>query len=157
MTILLDFYGLDMIIKDTCYMREPNELAMPDGNSTPNEPSEGSLSAGISRRDFLKLSAVLAGSTVLMVNGCNYLEQVNPQLDFGLPPVPREFRRFILTRVELGQLQPRTTEIALGSQHQNLQVSLLAYDQPDVQFFNTIQDVLKSFNGSEQVELRWID
>ncbi len=138
-------------------MRELNELAMPDGNKAPNESSGKSLNGGISRRDFLKLSAILAGSTVLMVNGCSYLEQLNPQLDFGIPPIPPEFRRFVLTRVEPGLQRPRITEIALGSQHQNLQVSLLAYDHAEVQFFETIQEVLDTYNGLEQIELRWID
>ena len=157
MTILLDFYGISMIINDTSSMRNIDEQAMSENNDVPMKPTDKPLTAHVSRRDFLKLSAILTGSTLLLINGCGYLERLDPQAELVMPPLPPEFKRFTLTKIETGFEQPRITEFALGSQHQNMQVSMLAYDQHDIQIFDSVQDLLNGYARDGQIELRWLD
>lgn len=138
-------------------MRNMNEPTMSETENTAKQPIDKPLTGQYSRREFLKLSAILTGSTLLLVNGCGYLENLNQINDLGMPPLPAEFKRFVLTRTEFGLEQPKLTEIALGSQHQNLQVSLLAYDQAELLIFKNVQDVLNSYAGKGEIELHWLD
>jgi hypothetical protein len=157
MTILLDFYGISMIFSDTRSMRNIDELAMSENTNVPMKPPDRPLTGHVSRREFLKLSAIMAGSTLLLVNGCGYLEQFDPHIDLAMPAVPPDFKRFVLTRIEQTLEQPTITEVALGSQHQNMQVSLLAHDRAEVQIFDDIKDVLDSYMSEGQMELHWLD
>jgi hypothetical protein len=138
-------------------MRNIDEQVVSEVNDVPKERSDRGITARVSRRDFLKLSAILSGSTVLLLNGCGFLEELDPQVHLDMPPLPQAFKRFTMTRIETGFEQPTITEIAIGSQHQNMQVSLVAYDQPIVQIYDSVQDLLNVYSSDGPLELRWLD
>ena len=117
------------------------ELSMPD-------PGEG-----FSRRDFLKVAAILTGSMVLMLSRCRPEIET---IDGELPPIPPNFKRFLLVR----QSEDVATEkiiVALGSQCPDMTCALWWADNQEFEFFESLDQIDALYIEDGQYDRIWLD
>ena len=110
-----------------------------------------------SRRDFLKLAAILAGSTLLLLSRCGGLEVSEQLPDQELPLIPPNFKRFVLTRREQRATEIVLAIVAFGSQCPDWQCALLWIDQPDFQFYDSVEEIVNLYSIDGQTEMMWLD
>jgi len=118
-------------------------------------PKQGAESA--SRRDFLKLAAILTGSTLLLLSRCGGLEVPEGLSDQELPPIPPNFKRFVLTKREQKAMRTIPPVVAFGSQCPDWQCALLWVDQSEFQFYDSVEEIINLYTQDGQTELRWLD
>ena len=120
---------------------EPEE---PGGEDT----QDGSY--GLARRDFLKVAAILTGSMLLMLSRCN--------LPYGadLPPIPPDFKRFILTE-QSPVVATDQIIVALGSQCPDLKCTLWWVADQEFQFFESVGQINNLYVNSGRNNLFWLD
>jgi hypothetical protein len=105
---------------------------------------------GFSRRDFVKLAAILTGSTLLMLSRCK------PPLEDKPLMIPPDFKRFVLVE----QSPIVATEkiiIAMGSQCPDLNCALWWVSDQEFQFFDSIEQIMNQYVGEGRLELIWLD
>lgn len=111
----------------------------------------------IGRRDFLKLAAILTGSTLLLLSRCSGLDISEPLPEDELPPIPDNFKRFLLIEREqrLNELVERV--VAFGSQCPDWSCALLWVDRPEFEFYGSVEEILNRYSSDGQIELIWLD
>jgi hypothetical protein len=105
---------------------------------------------GLSRRDFVKIAAILTGSTLLMLSRCR-----PPYSDEPLV-IPPEFKRFVLVE----QSPTVTTEkiiIGLGSQCPDLSCALWLISDREFQFFESVEQIANQYVEHGRAEIIWLD
>ena len=110
-------------------------------------PEEG---LGLSRRDFVKLAAILTGSTLLMLGRCKPPYEETPL------EIPPEFKRFVLVE----QSPTVSTEKiinALGSQCPDMDCALWWVNNQEFQFFESLDQIVELYVREGQAELIWLD
>lgn len=110
-------------------------------------PGEG---LGLSRRDFVKLAAILTGSTLLMLGRCRPTSEEAPL------EIPPEFKRFVLVE----QSPTVSTEkiiVALGSQCPDMNCALWWANNHEFQFFESVDQIVDLYVSDGRAELIWLD
>lgn len=95
-------------------------------------------------------AAILTGSMLMMLSRCNL--PYAPEL----PPIPPEFKRFILTE----QSPKVTTEqiiVALGSQCPDLKCALWWVDTQEFEFFETVGQIDTRYVQNGRNQFHWLD
>ena len=128
------------------------ELNDEEEESAPTEVAEAA-----SRRDFLKLSAILTGSTLLLLSRCGGFEVPEHPPDQEPRPIPPNFKRFILTKREQRATEIVQIVVAYGSQCPDWQCALLWVGQPDFQFYDSVEEIVNLYTQDGQTELVWLD
>jgi hypothetical protein len=111
----------------------------------------------VGRRDFLKLAAILTGSTLLLLSRCGGLEFPEPLPDHEVPPIPPNFKRFILVEREQRATEIVQAIVAFGSQCPDWQCALLWIGQPDFEFYDNVEEIVNRYTRDGQTELIWLD
>lgn len=111
----------------------------------------------IGRRDFLKLAAILTGSTLLLLSRCSGLDLSEPLPDEGLPPIPPNFKRFLLVKREQRLNEVVEVVVAFGSQCPDWSCALLWVDRPEFEFYGSVEEILNQYTSDRQTELVWLD
>jgi hypothetical protein len=104
----------------------------------------------LSRRDFVKLAAILTGSTLLMLSRCKPPYQDKPLV------IPPNFRRFVLVE----QSPTVATEkilIAMGSQCPDWNCALWWVSNREFQFFESVDQIINQYVRDGRAELIWLD
>lgn len=128
------------------------ELNDEEHESAPEEVVES-----VGRRDFLKLAAILTGSTLLLLSRCGGFEFPEPLPDQELPSIPPNFKRFILVEQEQQASEVGQKIVAFGSQCPDWQCALLWIDQPDFEFYDSVEQIVERYSRDGQRELVWLD
>jgi hypothetical protein len=128
------------------------ELNDDEQESTPAEAAES-----VSRRDFLKLAAILTGSTLLLLSRCGGLEVPGEVPGQVTPPIPPNFKRFILVKREQRAMEVVQVVVAFGSQCPDWQCALLWINDPDFQFYDNVEEIINLYTQDGQTELMWLD
>ena len=140
---------VNRFMKDVQAQGQGRELAKePDQESVGDALLEENQ--GLSRRDFIKLAAILSGSTLLMLSRCK------PPLEDKPLVIPPDFKRFVLVE----QSPTVATEkiiIALGSQCPDLNCALWWVNDQEFQFFDSIEQIVNQYVGDGSFELIWLD
>lgn len=106
--------------------------------------------AALNRRDFLKLAAVLAASTALVLSRCG------PDGSFTLPPVPTNFKRFLL--VELDRASGEFAALlARGTQFPDARCVVLWQDTSDFTVYASSDDVYRLHVRPQRTRFVWLD
>ncbi len=116
----------------------------PDGG----DPREESY--GLTRRNFLRAAAILTGSTLLLLSRCSF------PYDPDLPPIPPDFKRFILTEQSY-RVATEQIIVALGAQCPDLKCSLWWGADQEFQFFESVDQINQLYVESGRNELFWLD
>lgn len=123
----------------------PEEEEIPGDAAENKEPD-------FSRRDFMTAAAILAGSTLLLLSRYRFPYEA----DGERPPIPPEFKRFILA--EQSTTAPgESTIIALGAQCPDLSCALWWGRDQDFQFFESVEQITAAYVQDNRVELFWLD
>ena len=127
---------------------------IPEQSAIEEPPTEATADgAGLSRRDFAKVMAILTGSTLLMLSRCSL-----PFAERGgdLPPIPTDFKRFLLVRQS-----PTTASdlivTALGHQCPDLKCALWSVEDQEFQFFNSVDQIQRRYTRDGRYQLLWVD
>jgi hypothetical protein len=105
---------------------------------------------GLSRRDFVKVAAILTGSTLLMLSRCKPPDDDEPL------EIPPQFKRFVLAE----QSPTVATEkiiVAMGSQCPDLNCALWWVNDQEFQFFDTVDQISDLYVRNGHYELIWLD
>ena len=119
----------------------------------PEVPEDGasqSQAYGLTRRDFLKASAISIASTLLLLSRCYQLPESGP---FVIPP---DFKRFILYEPS-PKKETEKIAVALGSQCPDRQCVLWWIDDQEFQFFESVEQIIELYGPDGQAELVWLD
>jgi hypothetical protein len=134
-----------------------DDLANTELDSEEQNPTLENSESTVGRRDFLKLAAILTGSTLLMLSRCGGFEIPEMPPDQDLPPIPPNFKRFVLTRRETRSTGAVQVLAAFGSQCPDWQCTLLWVDQPEFEFYENVEEVLNAYTQDGLTELVWLD
>lgn len=126
-------------------------------NDDQNRPVPEEVAESVGRRDFLKLAAILTGSTLLLLSRCGGLEFPEPFPDEELPPIPPNFKRFILVEREQRAMDIAQRIAAFGSQCPDWTCALLWIDQPDFEFHDSVEQIVNRYTRDGRTELVWLD
>jgi hypothetical protein len=105
---------------------------------------------GLSRRDFVKVAAILTGSTLLLLGRCK------PPYEEAPLEIPPEFKRFVLVE----QSPTVSTEkiiVALGSQCPDMNCALWWVNNQEFQFFESVDQIVDLYVRESRAELIWLD
>ena len=134
-----------------------DDLSLTDPNDEEEDAAPEPEAASLERRDFLKLAAILTGSTLLLLSRCGGLELPESPPDQELPDIPPNFKRFVLTKREQRATAIVQVIVAFGSQCPDWQCALLWTDQPDFEFYDNVEEILNLYTQDGQTELMWLD
>lgn len=126
-------------------------------NDVEQESMPDNVEEPVSRRDFLKLAAILTGSTLLLLSRCGGIEVPEQRPDQELPPIPPNFKRFVLTKRKQQATGIEMEIVAFGSQCPDWQCALLWVDQPEFQFYDSVEEIENLYTKDGQTELMWLD
>jgi hypothetical protein len=104
----------------------------------------------LSRRDFVKIAAILTGSMLIMPVRCM---QANNEEPLVIPP---DFKRFILVE----QSSTAATEeiiVAMGSQCPDLNCALWQVSDQEFQFFESVDQIVNLYVRDGRTDLIWLD
>lgn len=116
-------------------------------------PDEG----GITRRDFVIMGALFAGGLAMTAWRLAAPDQTRPGYVGELPPIPPQFRRFVLTQPEPNPTIAERQAVAYGAQCPDLTVALLWVDETQFQFFQSVADVEAIYTHDGKTTLFWLD
>lgn len=105
---------------------------------------------GLSRRDFVKIAAILTGSTLLVLSRCKQSYKPEPL------EIPHDFKRFIL----IEQSPAVATEkviVAMGSQCPDMNCALWWADDQEFQFYNSVDQIIDLHASDGRTEFFWLD
>ncbi len=134
-----------------------DDLPITEGNGLEEAAAPEKSSETLDRRDFLKLAAIFTGSTLLLLSRCGGLDVPAPLPDQELPPIPPNFKRFILTKSEWTPTEILQTIVAFGSQCPDWKCTLLWVDQPEFEFYDTVEEIVNLYVQDGGIELVWLD
>jgi len=134
-----------------------DESAITELNDDEQESVPVEVAESVSRRDFLKLAAILTGSTLLLLSRCGGLEVPGDVPSQEIPPIPPNFKRFILTKREQRATETVQAIVAFGSQCPDWQCALLWIGNPDFQFYDSVEEIINLYTQDGQTELTWLD
>jgi hypothetical protein len=126
-------------------------------NNDENQTAPEEVAESVGRRDFLKLAAILTGSTLLLLSRCGGLEFPEPFPDEESLPIPPNFKRFILVESEQQATDTVQRIVAFGSQCPDLACALLWIDQPDFEFYDRVEQIVNRYTRDGRIELVWLD
>jgi hypothetical protein len=134
-----------------------DDLPITEGNSAEENSALEQDRETLDRRDFLKLAAILTGSTLLLLSRCDGLNVPTPLPDQELPPIPPNFKRFILTKSEQRVTETVQAIAAFGSQCPDWKCTLLWVDQPEFEFYDSVEEIINLHTQEGDAELVWLD
>lgn len=134
-----------------------DDLPLTERNEEEQAPTAEEIAELVGRRDFLKLAAILTGSTLLLLSRCGGLEFPEPLPDQEVVPIPPNFKRFILVKNEQQATEIVQAIAAFGSQCPDWQCALLWIGQPEFEFYDNVQQILNRYTRDGETELKWLD
>jgi hypothetical protein len=107
----------------------------------------------LSRRDFLKVAAILTCSMFLLLSRCRPpVETIGGEL----PPIPPDFKRFLLVKPSESVATEKII-VALGSQCPDLSCALWWADDQEFEFFESVDQIATLYMRDGQNEFIWLD
>lgn len=104
----------------------------------------------LTRRDFVKLAAILTGSTLLA------LSRWKPPYDEEPLEIPPEFKRFVLVE-QSPSVASEKIIVAMGSQCPDLNCALWWVNNQEFQFFESMDQIINLYVRDGRAELFWLD
>ena len=117
---------------------------------TPEGPDPREEGYGLTRRDFLKAAAILTGSTLVLLSRCSL------PYNSELPPIPPDFKRFILTE-QSPSVATEQIIVALGAQCPDLKCTLWWGAGEEFLFFESVDQINQQYMESGRNKLFWLD
>ena len=105
---------------------------------------------GLSRRDFVKLAAILTGSTLLILSRCK------PSSDPDPMQIPPQFKRFVLVE-QSPTVAKEKFIVAMGAQCPDMNCSLWWVADQELQFFDSVDQIIDLHVQDGRTELFWLD
>jgi hypothetical protein len=138
------------IIRD---IRDTSRLLMDDIQNQDQPQNDDTIPQdkhGLSRRDLLKVGAILTGSMLLMLSRCK------PPFEERPLEIPPNFKRFVL--VEQSPAVPTEKIIvALGLQCPDWKCSLWLGSNEEIRFFDSVEQIDNEFVKNGRAALVWLD
>ena len=117
------------------------------------EPAEDPLpeeEQGLSRRDFVKVAAILTGSTLLILSRCKPPYEPEPL------EIPFDFKRFVLVE-QSPTVAAEKIIVAMGSQCPDMNCALWWAANQEFQFFDSVDQIVDLHVQDGRTDLFWLD
>ena len=140
--------------------QEPTDAqdeALVEQNHTPEEAIPGPEQAQISRRQFLALAAILAGSTALVLGRHSQRDSPDDVPATVVPVVPEGFRRFVIMTNSLALVGTTRPPEAYGAQCPDGTCVLLWQNKRDFEFHDHVDQIMSSSVRGGSYHLQWLD
>lgn len=139
------------------HLTDAQDEALVEQNDTPEEATPESQQAQLSRRQFLALAAILAGSTALVL-GRHSFDRAPGDIPSTIEPaIPQGFRRFVIMTTRLAPDGSTRPPEAYGAQCPDGACVLLWQNKPDFEFHDHVADIMDSYVSDGDYRLKWLD